>query len=132
MANASLKAERKRRSKFSRQEPVAHVANSSVIPWARETSQAFGTRDCKGSPCLREKKIGRTKMKSSCVNASSLRLRSTRMYLTHHSSLKTESINAVVRGRGVLTSSFEYETLCIFVAGAKFRDASGEFCTQKP
>ncbi len=71
-------------------------------------------------------------MRPACVNASSLTLRSTRMYLTHHSRLKTEGIDVVIGGPEVLMPSSDSATLFIFVAGDKCSRSFGEFGKEKP
>ena len=132
MANASLKAERKRRSKFSRRRVVAYVVNSSVIPRARSTLRAVGTRDRNRSPYLSKKRIGGTRMRPFCANASLLTLRSTGMYLMHHGSLKPDGTDVVIGGPEGLMPSSEYETMSIFVAGNKCSQSFCAFGREKP
>jgi hypothetical protein len=54
------------------------------------------------------------------------------MYLTHHSSLKTEGPDVVIEGPQLLILSSEYATMSIFVAGDKCSRAFGEFGREKP
>ncbi len=71
-------------------------------------------------------------MGPSCVNASSLRLRSTRMYLAHHSRLNAEGTDVVIGDPALLMPSSEHETMSIFVAGDKCSRSFGEFGREKP
>jgi hypothetical protein len=54
------------------------------------------------------------------------------MYLAHHSSLKTEAIDAVTGGRELLTTTFGHKAMCIFVAGDKSPQCLGRGSEEKP